>query len=301
MPWNDTQSKLERMSSPPASHDPAWAFTHCEAQVREGDPDRYFATLFAPADKRPHLSALYAFSREVARIRDAVSEALPGEIRLQWWRDTLQGEMRGDVRANPVAAALEGTIVRFRLPRQALVDLIDARTFDLYDDPMPSLTDLEGYGGETSSSLIRLASLILADGADPGAADAAGHAGVAYAITGLLRAFPWHAREGRLYIPADVLARFGVSRDDIVLGRGGPGLAAALAEMRGIARRHLDKARALRSAVQPAIAPAFLPVALIGAYLKQMEQRDYDPFRTVIDLPQWRKQWIFWRAARRGM
>src|SRR5947209_4925488 len=140
-PWNDGGRV---MPSPPALKDPAWAFAHCEAQVREGDPDRYFATLFAPADKRPFLLALYAFSREVARVRETVSEALPGEIRLQWWRDTLQGEARGDVRANPIAAALEETVVRFRLPRQALVDLIDARTFDLYDDPMPTLADLEG-------------------------------------------------------------------------------------------------------------------------------------------------------------
>src|SRR3954469_24902329 len=227
------------MPSPPASPGPAWASTHCETQVREGDPDRYFAALFAPADKRPHLFALYAFNHEIARIRETVSEALPGEIRLQWWHDTLQGEARGDVRANPVAAALDDAIVRFRLPRQALVDLIDARTFDLYDDPMPALADLEGYCGETSSSLIRLGSLILADGSDPGAADAARHAGFAYALTGLLRAFPWHARRGQVYVPQDMLASHGVVREDIASGRGGPGIGAALADLRAVARRHV--------------------------------------------------------------
>src|SRR3954462_4395375 len=172
-----------------ANTDVSFAYSHCETLVREGDPDRYWANLFAPADKRPHLLALYAFNFEVARIRDSVREALIGEMRLQWWRDALQGEARGEVKANPVAAALDDTIVKFRLPRQALVDLIDARLFDLYDAPMPSLNDLEGYCGETSSSLIRLASVILMDGQDPGAADAAGHGGVAYAMTGLLRAF----------------------------------------------------------------------------------------------------------------
>ena len=131
----------------------AFAYPHCEALVREGDPDRYWASLFAPADKRPHLNALYAFNFEIARVREAVREALVGEIRLQWWRDALQGEARGDVKANPVAAALDDTIVKFRLPRHALVTLIDARIFDLYDDPMPSLNDLEGYCGETASAL----------------------------------------------------------------------------------------------------------------------------------------------------
>ncbi len=277
----------------------AEAQRHCEALVRQGDPDRYFATLFAPADKRPHLYALYAFNLEIARVREVVSEPMPGEIRLQWWRDALQGEVRGNVRGHPVAASLDAAIVAFRLPRQALVDLIDARTFDLYDDPMPTLAALEGYCGETSSALIRLASLILAQGRDPGAADAAGHGGVAYAIAGLLRAFPWHARRGQVFLPMQVLERHGVSREDIALGRGGPGIDAALSEMRAIARDHLRRARSLAPTVAPEITPAFLPTALVEPYLARMERPDYDPFRTAVDLPQWRRQWTLWRAARR--
>jgi phytoene synthase len=276
----------------------SWPFSHCESLVREGDRDRYFATLFAPADKRPSLFALYAFNLEVARIRASVSDPMPGEIRLQWWRDALQGEARGNVRANPVAAALDGTIVRFRLPRPALVDLVDARTFDLYDDPMPTIADLEGYAGETSSALIRLASIVLNDGSDPGAADAAGHAGVAYGVVGLLRAFPWHARRGQVHLPAQVFNRHGLSREDIVRGRGGPGLAAALAEIREIAHDHLRRARELNATVSPPIRPAFLPAALVEPYLSRMERRDYDPFRSAVELPQWRRQLILWRAAR---
>jgi phytoene synthase len=271
-------------------------FQHCEALVREGDPDRYWATLFAPADKRPHLHALYAFSFEMARVRDAVREAMVGEIRLQWWRDALQGEARGDVRANPVAAALDDTIVRFRLPRQALIDLIDARVFDLYDDAMPSVNDLEGYAGETSASLIRLASLILADGGEAGSPDAAGHGGVAYAIAGLLRAFPWHARRGQVYVPLDLLGRHGVVRDDIVTGRGGPGLVHALADLRAIARRHLQQARTLRATVPAGVRPAFRPVALVEPYLDAMERSGYDPMATVVDLPPWRRIWSLWRG-----
>ncbi|WP_230531977.1 phytoene/squalene synthase family protein [Microvirga roseola] len=276
--------------------EPGSDFAHCEALVREGDPDRFWSTLFAPADKRPHLHALYAFNFEIARVREAVREALMGEIRLQWWRDALQGEMRGDVRANPVAAALDDTIVKFRLPHQSLVDLIDARIFDLYEDPMPSLNDLEGYCGETSSSLIQLSSIILAGGSDTGTADASGHAGVAYGITGLLRAFPWHARQGRVYVPADILARHGVVRDDVVAGRGGPGLAAALADLRAVARRHLEQARTLRATIPAAAEPAFRPLALVEPYLRAMERRDYDPFQTPVELPQWRRIWALWRG-----
>jgi phytoene synthase len=290
------------MKNPVPAPEPALsgAFAHCERLVRDGDPDRYFATLFAPADKRGALFALYAFSLEVARVRESVSAALPGEIRLQWWRDFLEGEARGEAEANPVAHALRDTIDRFSLPRQALLDLIDARLFDLYDDLFPTTGDLEGYCGETSSALMRLGAIVLANGADPGGADLAGHAGVAYAVVGLVRAFPWHARRGQVYVPADMLARYGVTREDIATGRGGPGLTSALADMRALARRHLDRVEGLRGTVEARAAPAFLALALAPGYLARMERADYDPFRTVIDRPQWVKQWVLWREARRA-
>ena len=287
------------MSPAPEPADPlAAAHRHCEALARAADPDRATAILFAPPAARPALYALTAFSAEVARVRESVSAPLPGEIRLQWWRDVIEGSPAGEAGGNPVALALLDAVARYRLPREALTALIDARVFDLYDDVMPSRHDLEGYCGETSSALIRLAALILADGGDPGGADAAGHGGVAYAVTGLLRAFPWHARRGQVYLPRDVLDRHGVTRDDIVLGRGGPGVLAALADLRALARDHLARARA---APPPGpVLAAYLPLALVEPYLAAMEAPGYDPYRTVIDRPAWRKIARMWWAARRG-
>lgn len=266
------------------------------AAVREADPDRYHATLLAPGEARPALFALAAFSAEIAGIRDAITNPMPGEIRLQWWRDTLSGEARGDFAAHPVASALLGAIARYRLPLQPFLDLVEARTFDLYDDPMPSLNDLDGYLGETASAPIRLASLILAGGRDPGAAAAAGHAGLAIGVTGLLRALPWHAREGRLYLPADILGRHGVTRDDVVRGRGGPGFVGALADLRAKARDHLAKVGPIPAALRP----AFAPTALVPGYLRAMEGAGYDPFATRIDRPAWQKIARLWWYARRG-
>ncbi|KQO70416.1 MULTISPECIES: phytoene/squalene synthase family protein [unclassified Methylobacterium] len=275
-----------------------FAFGHCEALVKAGDPDRYFATLFAPASARPHLFALIAFSLTIARTREAASNPMAGEIRLQWWRDALQGEARGDVKANPVAAALDDAIVKRKLGRQPFVDLIDARVFDLYDDPMPRVNDLEGYCGETASALIRLGGLVLCDGAEPGGAAAAGHAGVAYGITGLLRSLPWHARGGQVYLPADILKTYGVTREDVVTGRGGPGLVHACADLRALARRHLAAYAAARGTIAPAARAAFLPVALVEPYLAAMERPGYDPLNTLIEIPRWRRLWRLWRASR---
>ena len=144
---------------------------------------------------------------------------------------------------HPVAEALLDTIRKFALPTVLFENHLEARQFDLYDDPMPSLGDLEGYCGETSSSLFQLAALILGEGRDAGAADASGHAGVAYAITGLLRALPLTSARGQVYLPRDLLERHGASPEDVRARRGGAGLAAALRELCAAARGHLAKRR----------------------------------------------------------
>src|ERR1044072_7143183 len=121
------------------------SYRHCAALVRAADKDRFLATLFAPMDKRGPLFALYAFNTEIASVRERSREPMPGEIRLQWWRDVINGERAGEAAANPIAAALVDTVTRFSLPKQGLLDTVEAHAFDLYDDPMPTFDALEGY------------------------------------------------------------------------------------------------------------------------------------------------------------
>ncbi|MEA2952552.1 MAG: 15-cis-phytoene synthase [Alphaproteobacteria bacterium] len=274
------------------------AYSHCQQIVREADKDRFLATLFAPAEYRDPLFALYAFNCEVARVRDIAREPLPGEVRLQWWSEVLSGERGGEALANPVAAALLDTIKRHDLPIQPLADLIEARIFDLYDDPMQTLTDLEDYAAKTSSVLFALAARILNSGGEEPDGDVSLHAGIAYAIAGLLRAFPRHAARRQLYVPLEVLDRHKARTEDIFAGQATAELRAALAEMRSHARRHLTAARDLIATAPAAILPAFLPLALVRPLLVRMDRRDHNPF-TITEIPQWRRQWILWHAARR--
>jgi phytoene synthase len=196
-----------------------------------------------------------------------------------------------------VALAVSDTARSFRLPRPAFAALLDARVFDLYNDPMPTLNDLEGYCGETSSSLLRLGSLVLAGGSDPGGTDACGHGGVAYALAGLLRALPWHAARGQVYLPADVLGRHGISAAEVLQGRQRPELSAALSEIRQIARKHLAAALRAGSGMDVVARPVLAPLALVEPYLRRMEGREYEPFRSLVQLPQWRRQWALWRMS----
>jgi phytoene synthase len=275
------------------------AFVHCENLVREADKDRFLASLFAPADRRRDLLALYAFNVEVAGIRDRAREPLPGELRLQWWREVLAGTRGDEARAHPVAAALLDTLARHALPTADLIDLIEARTFDLYDDPMTTLAELEAYGRRTWSRLMALAGRILGV-AEGSVAAIPGPAGMACAMTDALRRFAFHASRRQLFVPVDVLERHGVGPDEIFNGQSNPRLGAALAELRGHVRRHLAAIRDPIVAVPATAIPALLPVALVPGHLERMERRDYDPFRTV-EVPQWRRQWVLWRSAQRGI
>jgi phytoene synthase len=268
------------------------AFAHCAELVRPADHDRFIAALFAPAERRDALVALYAFNVEVARVREMARSALPGEIRLQWWSDVISGQRQEEARANPVAAALLATMERHELSASTLLDLIEARRFDLYEEPMATLVDLETYARRTASSLIALAAQILAN---VDAAAFAEPAGIAYGIAAILRALPVHTARRQLYLPGELLNRHHVAMGDLFAGRPAAGLAAALAELRDVARGHLRTLHDRLAVLPSSAVPAFLPMALVGPSLAKMERGD--PF-SPLEISPWRRQWLIWRAAR---
>jgi phytoene synthase len=273
------------------------AYAACEATVRDGDRDRWLAALFVPADRRRHVLALTAFALEIARVRDQIRDPMPGEIRLRWWADTLEGVGTGDAAASPMAAALLDTVSAFGLPVAPLVAMVEARRFDLYDDAMPSLNDLEGYAGETASTLLQQAALVLSGGGDPGAADASGHAGVAYALTGLMRALPIHARRGQCFLPVDLLARHGAAPDMVRAAMPTPQIAAALAELREHARHHRARALAALARVPVPVRAAYVGLGLVDPYLAALGAMA-DPFGAVAEVAAWKKPLRLWRFSR---
>lgn len=268
----------------------------CLTSLRETDRDRYLACLLSPADKRAGLIALYGFNAELARIRDLVREPLPGEVRLQYWRDLLNGEARGSSEANPLAALLLETVSRFRLPREALLRMIDARVFDLYDDPMESSGMFEGYAGETASSLIQLASLVIDADKAEASTTAAGHAGVAQAVAGALLLMPITRARGQIYIPFEILGATGLDRESFLAGMDRARISAAIEAFAGLGREHLEKAR--REERPPAsVFSAFLPVALVEPVLEGAARAGVRLFDQDIRQAQWRRQLRLLRAS----
>lgn len=267
------------------------AFAYCAKLVHEADRDRYLATLFAPTACRSALQALYAFNVEIRRVRELAREPLPGEIRLQWWAEVLSGERHEEASANPVADALRATVEKHELTVGSLLDLIEAHRFDLYDQPMASVADLEAYAKRTSSVLFAVATQIL--GGEAGAA--AEPAGIAETVTRLIAAFPLHAARGQLYVPGEILVRHEVTPQQIFAGQPSPDINAAFAELRDLARQRLATVGERISTLPAAILPAFLPLAPLRASLDRLERSDaFAP----TELSAWRRQWLIWRASR---
>jgi 15-cis-phytoene synthase len=267
------------------------AFAYCAELVRAGDRDRYLASLFAPAERRGALHALYAFNIEIARVREVARQPLAGEIRLQWWSEALRGERNSEVAANPVASALLETIARHRLAVTKLIELVETRRFDLYDEPMMRLAELEDYARKTSSALFALAAKIVA-GADADAV--AVPAGIAYGVTAMLQALSLYAARRQAYLPVELLERHHVQIADVFARRSSAGLDGALGELRDLAHDRLVYVRDHLRDIPAAALVAFLSVALVRPSLNRLARSDaFAP----AELSLWRRQWLLWRAA----
>lgn len=212
----------------------------CQDLVRQWDRDRYLAALFAPDDKRPHLFALYAFDAEIARIRTLVSEPQIGEIRMQWWADTLAAIGHGDNIDHPVAAQLATTIKTFSLPTSYLSTLIDARRAELYADKFPDLFSLESYIAETDAVVMQCAAMILDHEAAANCTTTIGNYAAAFGLA-------------RLLVNETLLSKFMPEGE-------------AIEGLKQLASKRLGEARL--GAVPKTLTAAVLPASLTELYLK---------------------------------
>jgi phytoene synthase len=239
------------------------------ALVRSADPDRYFATLFAPAAQRPYLYVFYAFNAELARVAETVREPMLGEIRLEWWRETVEGASKGTARNHDVARGLTALFASRNLALADFEALIAARAFDSSPDQFADFVALEKHVDATSGAVMRLAARILTGGPVPGLEQGLRDAGLAYGLTGLLRALSFHNARHKLYLPRDLLSALELTPEVFFhLENGDPRRQAAV---RQVALKARDHFLAARQAPKPGAAlAALLPAALVPVYLRRL-------------------------------
>ncbi|MBC7634558.1 MAG: squalene/phytoene synthase family protein [Acetobacteraceae bacterium] len=191
--------------------------------VRRHDPDRFFCALFAPATQREVLFTLYAFNHELARAREVASEPMLALIRLQWWREVVDGASKRHEVATPLSAAIaQGLLVA-----EDLRVLIDGREAEA-GDGFATTGDWLAYLDATAGRLMAAAGRLLR-ARDVGRLRALG---TAYGIAGQLRSVGVLARAGRCQLPADALAAAGLTTHDVIAHREPARL---LAVLRGLA------------------------------------------------------------------
>jgi len=253
------------------------------SSVRSADPDRYFSALFAPAGLRALLFVVYAFNAEVARVAETVREPMLGAIRLEWWRETAEGAAKGTPRHHDVARGLAALFAQTAITPADLEALTAARAFDSSADRFADFAALEAYLDSTSGAVMRLAARILG-----GKVEVTKEAGLAYGLTGLLRALPFHSGRHKLYLPLDLLSALHVTPEEFFhLEKSDSRLAAAIRQTALRARDHFLAARA--QGKPGAALAAVLPAALVPVYLRRLGR----------DVPIHRRQMALLGAAMR--
>jgi len=221
------------------------------ALVRRHDPDRFLTALFAPPDRRDALLTLYAFNHELARAREVASEQPLALIRLQWWREVVEGESKRHEVATPLLQAIAAGV----LNPAHLLPLIEARETEVYGE-------FETTGDWRAWLLTGAGGLAVAAASALGAAEpeAFRHYGAAYGAAGVLRATGVLAGQGTCLLPRDLLVRHGLSPEAFIDDPGSVAARAVLDDVVHEGRALLAKAGRARFS-RPLVAAA-LPAVL---------------------------------------
>jgi phytoene synthase len=266
--------------------------------LRRLDGDRFLTALFAPPERREALFALYVFNAEVARIRETVSEPVLGQMRIQWWRDTIASfyQPAAPLPAHPTALALAAVVREYDLPQEPFQMLLEARDRDMDDRPIPDQESLSAYITCTGGLLSGLAMAVL--GGSDAEVEAARKVGSAFALCGLLRAVPFHLHQGRCYLPSDMMADHGARLDALEGGTMGPAERAVVEELTAAALSALSESRRGVGRVSRQKVAALLPATLAEGSAKRLRKAGYNLFDLRFQQGHRRPLVLAWQAWR---
>ncbi len=251
--------------------------TYCARQVKNYDYDRFLITLFAPSHAREHLFSLYAFNYEVAKIRQSVSEPMLGEIRLQWWREAIEGIYDGKPRQHEVVLALDKAIDQCNLPKDLFLKIIDGRCADIYDENPKTLEQFEQYLGTTAGNLMDLGAKILGQD-DQHILSLAYDMGLVWGLIGTIRAIRYHVSLNKLSLPQDLMDQYGVTKRDVFSLKEDENIKNLIKTLCDAADQHLKQIAADKKYLNKDVRSLFLLSSLSRSYLKSLKKTDYNPY-----------------------
>ncbi|XP_072855243.2 NADH dehydrogenase (ubiquinone) complex I, assembly factor 6 isoform X1 [Pogona vitticeps] len=250
---------------------------YCMDLVRKRDYESFLCSLLLPAESRHSAFALRAFNVELAQVKDSVSQKIIGLMRIEFWRKAVEDMYHNDPPHQPVAIELWKAIRRQKLTKMWLMKIIDEREKNLDDRPYRDISELEKYAENTQSALLYL-TLEMLGVKDIHADHAASHIGKAQGIVTCLRATPYHASRGLVFLPMDICMLHDVSQEDFVRRNREKKVRDVIYDIASQAHVHLEHARSFRKNVPVKAFPAFLCTVAIEDFLNKIQKVDFDIF-----------------------
>jgi phytoene synthase len=256
------------------------AAAYCTKLTQKSRSNFYYAFLFLPRERREALEAIYAYCRLVD---DVVDEDAPEEKKragIDHWRRELDlvFSTNGKRPEHPVSQRLREAVQRFAIRREDMEAVIDGCAMDIAQTRYRDWDELRAYCYRVASA-VGLMCIEIFGYSTPRARDYAIDLGIALQLTNILRDVAEDARRGRIYLPGDELATFGVSETDLTSGRRTPEFLRLMRHNAARARSHYLRARAaIGAAERRRLVIAEIMGDIYYALLERLEASEFDVF-----------------------
>jgi phytoene synthase len=270
---------------------------YCQQKAAQSGSSFYYSFLFLPAPRRRAITALYAFCREVDDVVDEVPDPGVARTKLAWWRQEIAQLFDGTPQ-HPVARALQPVVRDFPLPQAHFQTVIDGMAMDLDQARYVDFAALELYCHRVAG-VVGLMSAEIFGYADPRTRDYTRDLGIAFQLTNICRDVGEDARRGRIYLPQEDLARFGVAPSTLLRGEVAEPFRNLMAFEVQRAQQWYARAMAQLAAVdRKAQRTGLIMAAIYRTLLAEIARDGYRVLDRRTSLTPLRKLWIAWKTAR---
>jgi phytoene synthase len=269
--------------------------TYCQEKAAASGSSFYYSFLFLPHQRRRAITAFYAFCREIDDIVDEVADVAVARAKLAWWRTEVANLMAGHP-GHPVTRALAPFVAPYGLDGGRMNEIIDGMEMDLTHHRYADFASLQVYCHRVAGIVGQLSASIFGY-RHAGTLDYAESLGIAFQLTNIIRDVGEDARRGRVYLPADELARHGLTAEDILARRGGPAFVALMGEQAARAESFYEHAMAqLHPEDRRDQRAGLIMAAIYRALLAEIRADGFPVLEARVALTPIRKYWIAWRT-----
>jgi phytoene synthase len=272
---------------------------YCQQKAAASGSSFYYSFLFLPPERRRAITALYAFCREVDDIVDEVSDVGVARTKLAWWRTEVANLFAGHPQ-HPVTKALAPFTASHGIDAGRMNEIIDGMEMDLVYHRYPDFDSLKLYCHRAAGVVGQLSASIFGY-SEASTLEYAESLGIAFQLTNIIRDVGEDARRGRVYLPQDELARFGLTPEDILERKGGEPFVKLMRFQSERAQSYYDLAFSkLAPADRRSQRAGFIMAAIYRTLLDEIQRDDFQVLEQRVTLTPMRKLWIAWKTWVRG-